>query len=58
MTLAPGWPLTLLKIDRGTLFGGAHDGAAGTDVTIHAGELGKRLDLDVGLDELPRNALE
>ena len=38
-----------------TLFGRAHDGAAGADVTVDARDLGVRVDLSVGLEQLARH---
>ena len=38
-----------------TLFGRAHDGAAGADVTIDARDLGIGIDLGVGLEQLARH---
>ena len=47
--------LDVVEDHRRTLFGRAHDGAASTDVTVDARDLGIGIDLGVGLEQLARH---
>ena len=47
--------LDVVEDHRRTLFGRTHNGAAGTDVAIDARNLGVRIDLGVGLEQLARH---
>ena len=47
--------LDVVEYHRRTLFGRTHNGAAGTDVAIDARDLGVRVDLGVGLEQLARH---
>ena len=47
--------LDVVEDHRRALFGRAHNGAAGTDVTIDTRDLGVRVDLSVGLEQLARH---
>ena len=47
--------LDVVEDHRRTLFGRTHNGAAGTDVAIDARDLGVRVDLGVGLEQLARH---
>ena len=47
--------LNVVEDHRRALFGRTHDGAAGTDVTVDARDLGIGIDLGVGLEQLARH---
>ena len=47
--------LDVVEDHRRTLFGRAHNGAAGADVTVDARDLGIGIDLSVGLEQLARH---
>ena len=47
--------LDVVEDHRRTLFGRTHNGTAGTDVAIDARDLGVRVDLGVGLEQLARH---
>ena len=47
--------LDVVEYHRRTLFGRTHNGTAGTDVAIDARDLGVRVDLGVGLEQLARH---
>lgn len=47
--------LDVVEDHRRTLFGRTHNGAAGADVTIDTRDLGVRVDLGVGLEQLARH---
>lgn len=50
--------LHVVENHRRTLFGRTHNGATRTDMTVHARELGARLDLNIGRDQLAGNGLQ